>query len=166
MPDSPDFVMGVDPGLNGGLSCISTETGQAWSIRMPKESGQVDLDQVHNWIEHTGRVHTYIEKAQPFGRDGKKSAYTQFKNYGMLLRELQWCSDKVIEVPIPTWKNYTLSAWDEKDKDAAISFVEDTFPDIDLYPGRCKKPHDGMADALCIAWYGLWKEGVFDQETV
>jgi DNA polymerase III epsilon subunit-like protein len=29
------------------------------------------------------------------------------------------------------------------------------FPLFDLSPGRKRKPHDGLADALCIALYGM-----------
>ena len=39
-------------------------------------------------------------------------------------------------------------------KAASIYYVREHFPDINLVPPRAKKPHDGLADAVCIAVWG------------
>ena len=52
------------------------------------------------------------------------------------------------------WKK-TVLAGTAKDKDAAIEYCRRAFPQVSLLPGpRCRKPHDGMADALCLLEYG------------
>jgi hypothetical protein len=38
-------------------------------------------------------------------------------------------------------------------KEEAIKFVEKLYPNCKLIPERCRVPHDGMADAICIAEY-------------
>lgn len=51
------------------------------------------------------------------------------------------------------WKKRVL-AGTTKDKDAAISFVRRAYPTIDLTPGKKRTPHDGIADAVCLAEWG------------
>lgn len=36
-------------------------------------------------------------------------------------------------------------------KAASIAYAREHFPGVELVPPRCKNPHDGLADALCIA---------------
>jgi hypothetical protein len=36
-------------------------------------------------------------------------------------------------------------------KAASVAYVREHFPGVDLVPPRSKKPHDGLADAVCIA---------------
>ncbi len=45
----------------------------------------------------------------------------------------------------------------KKAKEASIVFVQRMFPTVDLYHGK-KNPHDGIADAICIAYYGYLKD--------
>lgn len=39
-------------------------------------------------------------------------------------------------------------------KARAIALVTSRLPDLDLVPGRCRKPHDGLADAGALALWG------------
>jgi len=51
------------------------------------------------------------------------------------------------------WKNRVLAGTD-KSKQAAIDFCRLRFPEISLLAtSRSKKPHDGIADALCLSEY-------------
>lgn len=47
-------------------------------------------------------------------------------------------------------------------KAAAIAYAREHFPGVELVPPRCKNPHDGLADALCIA---AWATKQLDKET-
>jgi crossover junction endodeoxyribonuclease RuvC len=59
-----------------------------------------------------------------------------------------------VELATPQrWKGVVLHG-SAKDKDAAISWCRRAFPDVALVPPGCRKPHDGMADALCLLEYG------------
>jgi hypothetical protein len=42
----------------------------------------------------------------------------------------------------------------ERNKLASIKLVQTLHPDVDLMPGRCTSPHDGVADSVCISLYG------------
>lgn len=44
-------------------------------------------------------------------------------------------------------------------KAASIAYATEHHPEINLVPPRCRTPHDGLADAICIAsWAGAQKE--------
>ncbi len=42
-------------------------------------------------------------------------------------------------------------------KAASIAYAREHFPSVELVPPRCKNPHDGLADALCIAAWATKK---------
>lgn len=56
----------------------------------------------------------------------------------------------------------TKSVLSHDTKAAAIAYAREHFPDVELVPPRCKNPHDGLADALCIA---AWATKQLDKET-
>ena len=43
-------------------------------------------------------------------------------------------------------------------KAASVAYAREHFPGVELVPPRCKNPHDGLADALCIAAWASKKE--------
>lgn len=47
-------------------------------------------------------------------------------------------------------------------KAASIAYARKHFPGVELVPPRCKNPHDGLADALCIA---AWATKQLNKET-
>ena len=42
----------------------------------------------------------------------------------------------------------------DKNKATTIDYVMTQYPQIELCPGRCRLPQDGLADAICLAEYG------------
>ena len=59
-----------------------------------------------------------------------------------------------VAVTPQAWKRSIL-AGTARDKPAAIAFAQGFFPDVSLLPTpRCRVPHDGLADAPCLAEYG------------
>lgn len=47
-------------------------------------------------------------------------------------------------------------------KAASIAYAREHFPGVNLVPPRCKNPHDGLADAVCIA---AWASKQLNKET-
>ena len=47
-------------------------------------------------------------------------------------------------------------------KAASVAYVREHFPGVELVPPRAKKPHDGLADAICIA---AWASKTLNKET-
>ena len=46
----------------------------------------------------------------------------------------------------------------DKNKATTIDYVMNQHPQIELCPGRCRLPQDGIADAVCLAEYGATYE--------
>ena len=62
------------------------------------------------------------------------------------------------ESPTPTHWHRVLSmpASPQDPKAPVIAWCSRRFPQLDLFPGaRRKRPHDGIADAAAIAWFGV-----------
>ena len=47
-------------------------------------------------------------------------------------------------------------------KAASVAYAREHFPGVELVPPRAKKPHDGLADAICIA---AWASKTLNKET-
>jgi len=147
------LVIGIDPGLKGGIAKIWDDGVE--SIPMPIKEGLLDIKTLFAWVEPeiTQPMDTvvYIERvwAMPKQRGGERF----IKDAGRLLGLFELFDVTPIEVLPKKWKHGILKA--PYDKDAAIAYCDANFPEISLLATpRSKKPHDGMADALCIAAYG------------
>ena len=57
-----------------------------------------------------------------------------------------------VQVSSRTWQKAVLGEVPPgESKDYAIQWCRQNAPDLNLTPGRCYRPHDGLADARCIA---------------
>lgn len=146
--------IGIDPGLQGGLAALR-RGGGSYGVRMPILNGRVNVEAFLKALPPTRDVELVVMESLGFRRQQSvQSAKTQSINWGMMLGALHAHGyGPIIEVIPQTWKKVIL-AGTEKDKDASIAYVENHHPDIDLIPRRCKKPHDGISDAVCIAAWG------------
>jgi len=174
-------VLGIDPGLDGGLALYTFDyaTGsEKLEIQvmptMPSGDSkkELDIDAIKQWL------HVYvpgtsigkaidlavIEKVGAMPGQGVTSMFTFGTGYGELRGALKWARVSTIRVPPQRWKKQILSGT-QKDKGAAINFVRNRFPCLDLRKSvRSKKEHDGMADAVCLALYGRYHlRGALDE---
>ena len=146
-------VAGIDPGKAGGIAIIQQDAIK--TMPMPIVGKEIDLEALALFLkEHQPNI-IFIEKAQAMPKQGVTSMFTYGCGFGSL-RGL--CAGIGIGHQLVTpqaWKKVVL-AGTKKDKDAAINYVKSKYPKANLLATvRCKKPHDGMADAICIAEYGL-----------
>lgn len=73
--------LGVDPGLSGGFSLLSSgREPESW--KMPSSCRDL-LDLLH-FIREKGDVYAVIEKVHSMPRDGGRAAFTFGTNFGML----------------------------------------------------------------------------------
>lgn len=68
----------------------------------------------------------------------------------MLLGALKTSQLPHYRVRPQAWKQLVL-AGTAKDKAAAIAFCRNAHPTLELVPPRFRAPHDGMAEAVCLA---------------
>jgi crossover junction endodeoxyribonuclease RuvC len=145
------IVLGIDPGLNGAYAVLGKTVV---AEPMPTTPGEIDIYQLSSIIfEHEPDL-VMIEWAQSMPKQGVASTFKYGKGFGMILGMLETLHISHQLVRPRAWKADVL-AGTKKDKVAAISYVRRKYPGVDLLPGKRRKPHDGMADAVCIAEYGL-----------
>jgi len=156
-------VIGIDPGKGGGLAAIET-MGDINVTPMFIAGKELDIPRISDWIYDRGHrtsvVIVCIEKVHAMSKPGQQkqgvvSMFTFGKNVGILYGIIGSMLIPLYEVAPQTWKKVIL-ADTPKDKQAAIDYCMRRFPSVSLLATpRSRKPHDGMADALCIAAYAL-----------
>ena len=147
--------VGIDPGATGGVAVLSKDRAEA--IPMPTVAGEIWILEIARLLKELSPGLVVLEKAQPMRKGGRVQGVTSAFTYGMGFGAIRGMLE-TLEIPHrlvtpQAWKKVVL-AGTAKDKDAAINFVRRAYPAIDLTPGRKRVPHDGMADAVCIAEYG------------
>lgn len=145
-------IISVDPGLKGALVAITEDDTIAYTT-MPVSGKEIDLPTVAQWIKTMNPQLVVIEKVGSMPKQGLASTFKFGKGYGAI-QGICAALNVPIELVTPQrWKK-TVLAGTKKDKSAAIAYCRRAFPEIDLVQPRCRTPHDGVADALCILQFG------------
>lgn len=148
------IVAGIDPGKEGGL-CVLRSGRPVLTVPLPYAGPFPDMREILRLIEDEGYPDLVAVEAQS-GRitDGVRSLNCLLPSYGVLVGAftvLGW----PLALPAPKQWKASVLAHTKKDKAAAIHRVLTRYPSVDLRPGRRTKPHDGIADAVCIAEWGV-----------
>ncbi len=152
------IVIGIDPGNSGGIAVIpgpEREWETPWAEQIPLCGKEIDGHQLAERLQDIGPGIVIIEKAQAMPGQGVTSMFNYGRGFGLILGVLEGLGIPYRLVTPQAWKNRVL-AGTPKDKSAAANYVRKAYPTINLTPGKKQKPHDGMADAACIADYG-WR---------
>lgn len=144
-------IAGVDPGLRGGLVLIGDDRTEA--CLMPLTGKEVDGAAVGRWLLDAEPDLVVLEKVGSRPGQGVRSTFSFGQSYGKVMGVLESMNIPYRLVTPQAWKRKVL-AGTAKDKEAAIQFVRRAYPTINLTPGRCRTPQDGIADAACLAVYG------------
>lgn len=144
-------VIGIDPGQKGGLAYVSGH--HAEGVPMPLAGKEIDVGRVVMLLQTNGIELVVIERVHAMPKQGVKSTFTFGYGLGVVVGAVQALGIPLRWVTPQAWKKVVL-AGTAKDKDAAVAFVTQAYPTVDLMPGRTRTPHDGIADAVCIAEYG------------
>ena len=152
------MIIGIDPGQKGGIAFIINN--EVTGSSMPLVGKELDIQTIVNMIEYNRHREEYntdnlaiVEKVHSMPKQGVASSFKFGKNYGTLLGILGTLAIPVQLVTPQAWKKLIL-AGTKKDKNAAIEYVSMKYPDFKLIRPGCRKPHDGICDAICIAEYG------------
>jgi crossover junction endodeoxyribonuclease RuvC len=157
--------IGVDPGKAGGFAVLN-EVGNLIAYRATFVSGdELDLSGIANWLWNIIKTDpevsimpiAYIENVHAMPGQGVSSMFSFGFSTGAVHGILAAFEISRYLVTPQAWKKVIL-AGTAKDKDAAVAYCRRAFPTCDLLATpRSKKPHDGIADAICIAQYGYLK---------
>ena len=145
------MIIGIDVGQKGGICCMSYS-----GIQLVPYSDEA-LNKLVTWCSLQDETTiAYVEQVHAMPNQGVTSMFNFGKSFGYILGVLDACSIETKLVSPQKWKKeFNL----DSDKQKSIDTAKKLFPDVNLFrTNRCKKEHDGMAEALLIAEYGRRKE--------
>lgn len=147
-------VLGVDPGQKGALCIIDTEAHTVFTLPVCLHEGRIDVRTIGKFI-HTHRPDiAYVEQVHGMPKHSSKGNFTFGVNHGLVLACIYFMDIPVRFIAPVTWKIAVLGSRSAT-KETAIEHVTSKYPTVDLFPPRKRTPHDGIADAVCIAEYGV-----------
>jgi crossover junction endodeoxyribonuclease RuvC len=151
-------VLGVDPGISGGLAVVEITDGGApvlvECIDIPAiGSGakeRVDVAAIRSFVDRHAPIRALIERAQAMPKQGASSGFKYGRAVGAIEATIALCSIPVEIVEPTAWKRF----WKlpGKDKEGARQKALQLFPTAHAALAR-KKDH-GRAEASLIALYG------------
>lgn len=145
-------IVGVDPGLKGGIAFIGND-GDSEVIPM---ASALDFGL---FLRQHDPDHVYIEKAHAMPAQGTVSMFSYGKGVGKLLGVIEFLMIPYTEVTPQSWKKMALAGMDKSDKKSSVTRAKQLYPHLSLRASTaCRTDSDGMAEALLIAWYG-WTHG-------
>lgn len=164
-------VIGIDPGLHGGLAVID-DAGGARAIVMPlvaeAERDRYDVPRLKRLLATAPAGPVFVERLHPlpakFRRKGgeEREGGGGIANYNrgaavyLLVGLLEGLGREYQLVLPQVWQRLVLAGVPgESTKARSVAVARRLFPGLSLLAtARSRKPHDGLADALCIAEYG------------
>lgn len=146
-------IVGIDPGKSGALALVESSTLQCEDVLlMPYDGKELNVLEVSQFLSKADAV--VLERQQAMPAQGRGSIFTLGSAYGAL-RATVALSGKKYMTALPTkWTRIVLEGVPGEGKARNITAAKRLFPELDLTPGRRTKPHDGIADAALLAFYG------------
>lgn len=143
--------IGIDPGKNGGIAIVSTFENNIEKIGVKCYSDEDLLSILKDAEEYIQKV-CYLEKVHAMPKQGVSSTFNFGMNYGFIQGVLKaYCIPYELVTPQKWKKEFSCTS----DKNTSIEVCKRLFPGVNLKATeRCRKDHDGMAEALLIAEYG------------
>lgn len=160
VPTVSSRVIGIDPGLDGGMTCV--ESGKiVSSIVMPTialgKKRIIDGVAVCRFIRSMSPSKITMERVHSMPKQGISSTFSFGHGFGLL-------EGIIIAMEIP-YQLIIPQAWMKKvlvglpkdpDSKGSIIYCQRMFPNIDWRKSeRCRTPHDGKTDSCCIAIFTL-----------
>lgn len=152
------YYIGVDPGKSGGIAIVDG-LGNVYVSQMLLAGKNLDVVAIKNWIIENSRLKyeqpslACIENVHAMPGQGVTSMF----KFGFVTGIMHGIFG-TLEIPMhlvtpQAWKKKILVGT-KKDKTAAVEYCRRVYPNISLLATkRSRVPHNGMADALCIARY-------------
>lgn len=153
MPEDNAIFVGIDPGKNGALAAIRGSEG---SMLVPFEDDGESYINVFRRLFSIHRntwspVYVMVEKVWAMPHEGVSSAFSFGMNLGLICGIVKSIGFDVEYATPQQWqKHFGVTG----DKQEHIAKAKELFPAANLKrTPRCKKDHDGFADAILIAEY-------------
>ena len=144
--------IGIDPGKSGGIACIDTESGICYTVPY-NDKALIDMCSCES--RNNYKAMCCLEKVGAMPGQGVVSMFNFGQSVGYIKGVLESFRIPYQEITPQKWKReFGLTS----DKAKSAEICRKLFPDISLLATpRCKKPHDGMTEALLMAEYARRK---------
>lgn len=155
-------VIGIDPGIKGGVTCLidgKVVKSIAMPIKRTERGARVDVVRLREFITQHKPETTIIEEPQVRPGENIKNHLTIGINFGIIYGLIMDMGIKLEIIPACSWTHVIHSLIKgTKEWETADSKVKSMLVFRKLYPDN-KELHDGIVDAVLIAFYWLWREG-------
>ena len=144
--------IGIDPGKSGGIACIDEKENFSFTVPY-SDSALISL--CSDAFNFGREVICCLEKVGAMPGQGVVSMFSFGQSVGYIKGVLESFRIPYQEITPQKWKReFGLTS----DKAKSAEICGRLFPDVSLLATpRCKKPHDGMAEALLMAEYARRK---------
>jgi len=152
------FVLGVDPGLSGGLALLDDDGRIACLHVMPVKDGQVDPAGLAAllWLYWPGIELAAVENVHAMPGQGVTSMFCFGRGLGTVLGVLGALNVPIVQPSPQRWKKDILGdRYDRSTKEGTMAWAAARYPLAETVLPRCRKPHSGLCDALALAAWAL-----------
>lgn len=149
------MILGIDPGAKGAVALLEATAVPVLAPYPPEP-----LQDLTWFVDYLMRVpgikHIFVEKAQAMPGQGVVSMFRYGQHFGELLGVITTMEIPYTLVHPATWTKHMHQGTSMSDaKSRSLAAVKRLFPGVNLVQPRCKRPHEGVIDALLIASYGV-----------
>lgn len=152
-------ILGVDPGLNGGLVVINADGEIVAKTVVPIFDGkrkEYDIKSIEAFIRQNNVGLAVLEKSTTRPLQSAQSTFTTGKGFGMYWAIFHVMGIKLALVSPQVWQKAIIQSPKGESKQYAMLYCARTWPREEWRATpRSKNPHDGLCDAACLAAYGL-----------
>ena len=165
LPEIEPVILGIDPGLNGGLAIISNKKKLIATMAMPLNTEKhLDVKSVMKFLAGHNIENAFIESNSAFPGQGVVSMYNFGRITGQIEGVIETLSINLNSVRPKKWQEISHFAINNRlpPKERSLMAAKKLFPGYDFGDKSVKsnlvaysRPHDGIMDAALIAYYGL-----------
>lgn len=156
------IIVGIDNGLDGAIVALTPEGKVAFGEVMPTLAGDGTGRRAYNLTEMASILrgleidHVYIEKAQPFPKNGSIGNFSTGQAFGIWLGILTALRLPYTVVRPQEWQKAMFVGLPKGNTKQSSAVVASRLAPEHDWRGTSKSrtPHDGKTDAFCIAEWG------------
>jgi crossover junction endodeoxyribonuclease RuvC len=159
------LIVGIDPGISGGVAIMDTEGNAKSWYPMPVTNGKkntIDPVGLSGLLMYKDDVLIadiiklcVIEDVHAMPKQGVSSMFSFGRSLGIIQGVVATLGIPYQFVTPQKWKKTVLDGFPNKDKNDAATFCNRRWPYADFRAStRSKKPHEGIVEAMCMAEYG------------
>ena len=160
--------IGIDPDAKGAIVALNDRRDVLYQARIPLQGKEPDEAAIWTHLRTilVGNLNApmvvVLERLTPLPATmgGVRANYRRGQWRGTF-RAIAIGLGLPLEEPTPLmWQRKVLAGIDGKDSKArAMRRATQAVPGLDLLPDKVRKPHQGLADACCLAEYGIMVRG-------